>query len=166
MYQVGDVTFYNVYGICKIEGIEEREFHGQTQLYYVLNSTHYPTMKLYHPVDSKNSNLKKVLSKDAALSLMECFTQPAGEWIEHSNTRMQQFKVTLNSNDHVQIAQLLNTLSRKKIQLETEDKKLSPQYLQILQKHSPILCEELAIALHLSKEVVQKKIDTFTRQAV
>lgn len=163
MYQVGDIAFYNVYGICKIEGIEEREFHGQTQLYYILHSTHYPSMKLYHPVTSEKSNLKKILTEEAARSLLDCFKQPGGEWNEHSNTRMQQFKEILNSNGHVKIAELMNTLYRKKIELEGQDKKLSPQYSQILQKLMPILYEELSIALELPKETIENKIDTLVR---
>lgn len=163
MYQIGDVTFYNVYGICTVVGIEDREFHGQTQQYYILHSSHYPSMKLYHPVVSENSNLKKILSKEAALDLLNCFKEPAGEWNERSNTRIQQFKEILNSNGHIQIAQLINTLFRKKMELESEDKKLSPQYAQILQRISPILYEELSIALELPKETVAKKVDQLIR---
>lgn len=160
MYQIGDVTFYNAYGICTIDGIEEREFKGQIQQYYILHSTHYPSLTLYHPVNSTNSKLKKVLSSEAASSLVECFKQPATIWEDRPNTRTQKFKEILNSNDHVRIAQLMNTLCRKKIELEAIDKKLSPQDAQVLQRIAPILYDELSLALNISKEKVMDKIDT------
>lgn len=159
MYQIGDVTFYNSYGICKISGIEEREFNGLTQPYYILHSTHYPTLTLYHPVHSENSKLKKVLTEEEALNLLDCFSEPASEWEDRANTRAQKFKNILNSNDHHQTAQVMNTLYRKKIDLEAQNKKLSPQDLQILQRIAPILYEELSISLDLSKEKIMKKID-------
>ena len=66
MYQIGDVAFYNAYGICTITGIEDREFNGEAQPYYVLHSTHYPTLTLYHPINTDNPQLKKMLSKTEA----------------------------------------------------------------------------------------------------
>lgn len=159
MFQIGDVAYYNAYGICTITGIEDREFNGEAQPYYILRSTHYPTLTLYHPVNTDNSQLKKVLSKEEATQLLDSFKQPASDWEDRANTRTQQFKAILNSRDHMQIAQLMNTLSRKKIALEAQDKKLSPQDTQVLQRITPILCDELALALGVSKEQMAAKIE-------
>lgn len=164
MYQIGDVAFYNAYGICTITGIEDRDFHGEAQPYYILHSTHYPTLTLYHPVNSDNPQLKKVLSELEAVQLLNCFKQPASAWEERANTRSQQFKVILNSQDHLQIAQLMNTLCRKKVELEAQEKKLSPQDAQVLQRIAPILYDELATALNIKKEQMAKKIDQLMQQ--
>lgn len=164
MYQIGDTTFYNAYGICTITGIEDRDFHGQTQPYYILHSTHYPTLTLYHPVNSENSQLKKVLSELEAIQLLNCFKEPASAWEDRANTRSQQSKAILNSQDHLQIAQLMNTLCRKKVELEAVDKKLSPQDAQVLQRIAPILYDELAIALNVTKEQMTARIDKLMQQ--
>lgn len=161
MYSIGDVAFYNAYGICTVQGIEEREFNGQTQPYYILQSTHYPTLTLYHPVNSDNPQLKKILSKQEALQLLDCFKQPASTWEERPNTRSQQFKEILNSQNHLRIAQLMNTICRKKNELESAEKKLAPQDMQTLQRIAPILYDELALALDLTKEQVTLKIEQF-----
>ena len=159
MYKIGDVTFYNAYGICTIQGIEDREFNGQVQPYYILHSTHYPTLTLYHPVNSDNPQLKKMLSKQEALQLLDYFKQPASTWETRPNTRAQRFKDILNSQSHQKIAQLMNTICRKKVELEAQDKKLSPQDMQILQRIAPILYDELALALDLTKEQITVKIE-------
>lgn len=164
MYQIGDVAFYNAYGICTITGIEDREFNGEAQPYYVLHSTHYPTLTLYHPVNTDNPQLKKMLSETEATQLLDCFKQPASNWEDRPNTRTQQFKSILNSQDHLQIAQLMNTLSRKKNELEAQDKKLSPQDAQTLQRIAPILYDELAMALNVTKEQITAKIEKLMQQ--
>lgn len=160
MYSIGDITFYGINGLCKIKDIREETFKGEKQLYYILASTLYPSMTLYHPVNSENSKLQKVMSPELANEIIDVFKKEAGEWHERNAVRNQQFKTVIKSDDHLQIAQFLNTILRKQKELVELDKKLPAQDLQMAQQISLILYDELSIALKISKDQVSQKIQS------
>ncbi|MEK4628376.1 MAG: CarD family transcriptional regulator [Solibacillus sp.] len=164
MYAIGDTAFYGTNGICTIKDIQEKQFQGESQLYYVLESNVYPALVLYHPVHTENSKLQKIIPQQLAEEIISVFSQSPGEWNERHAVRMQLFKSTIDTRDHLKIAQLLNTILRKQQELKAMDKKLNQQDMQMAQQISTILYDELALVLNMSKVEVANKIDTLIQQ--
>ena len=158
MYAIGDITFYGINGLCKIKDIREETFKGETQLYYILQSTLYPSMTLYHPVHSENSKMQKVISPEMANQILDVFKNDAGEWPERNAVRSQQYKAVTESDDHLKIAQFLNTILRKQVELTELGKKLPAQDAQMAQQISTILYDELSISLKTSKDRISQQI--------
>lgn len=159
MYAIGDTVFYGAHGICKIKDIQEQQFHGTNQPYYTLKSALYPSMILYHPVHTKDSRLKKIISKEYALQIIDCFRFPADEWQERNTARSQLFKAAVASADHLKIAQFLNTILRKQLEITEQSKKLAAQDTQMMQQVSTILFDELSLALNIPKDKITKQIE-------
>lgn len=159
MYEIGDTAFYGTNGICKIKDIKEAAFHGESQLYYVLESTLYPSLILYHPVHGENSKLHKIVTPELAQQILDVFKNPADEWPDRNTLRSQNFKAVVASDDHLRIAQFLNTILRKQLDLIKLDKKLAAQDTQMMQQISTILYDELAISLKVSKEEIAKQVE-------
>lgn len=159
MFSIGDTVFYSAHGICSIEEMKEQDFGKEVQLYYTLRSHHNPNLTLYHPVDTVDSKLKKLMTKEQAVSVLHCFENIADPWDEKTNVRSHAYQATINSEDHLKIAQMANTLLRRRTELETIDKKLPVHDAQVLQRITTILYEELAKALDTTAGDISDQVD-------
>lgn len=164
MFSIGDTVFYGAHGVCVIDDIEEQSFSGKTKSYYILRSYHDLTLKLFHPVDAVESKLTAIPSKDKANLILESFNNPPDEWTERVNERSQIYQRILESENHLRIAQMMNTILRKKRELELVNKKLANQDLQILKQVSPILYKELSVSLDIPVEEVEKKVEEIIKK--
>ena len=159
MFSIGDTVFYGANGVCSIEDIAEQKFGGEAQSYYTLRSHHNSNVTLYYPVNAVNSKLKKIMTKDKANAVLQCFENEADPWNDKMTARNHSYQVVIKSGEHLEVAQMMNTLLRKKQELEAIDKKLPAQDTQVLQNVSAILYEELATTLKTTATAVADKVD-------
>ena len=159
MFSIGDTVFYGGNGVCSIEDITDQKFGGEAQSYYTLRSHHNPNVTLYYPVNAANSKLKKIMTKDKAKAVLQCFENSASPWNDKMTARYNSYQVIIKSEGHLEIAQMMNTLLRKKLELEAVDKKLPAQDTQVLQNVSAILYEELATTLQTTATDISAKVD-------
>ena len=164
MYSIGEKVFYGVHGVCIIEDIQEQNFTGQNRPYYTLRSYQNESLSLYHPVECENSKLEPVISAETAREILEVFKKPASEWQERPTSRNYQYREAINSSDHFEIAQMVNTMLRKKFELVRAEKKMPSQDMQNLLKVSPILYEELALSLGTTADKIAKQIEELILQ--
>ena len=159
MYNVGEMVFYGGHGVCEIEEITTMTVSKEEKQYYRLKSHAQPALSLFHPVVTDNPKITKMLSKDEAKKLLKVFEQDASEWIERSPDRSKKYKQIMQGKDHEEIAQMMNTILRKKKELEQIDKKLYAQDLELIRTVYSILTDEISIALNMSKEDVIAQIE-------
>jgi len=159
MFSIGDKVFYGAHGVCIIQDIQEITFSGQQKNYYILHSYHDASIKLYHPVDAKNSKISPITTKDAAQVIMETFKNPPDVWHSRMNERTQHYQKVIESKNHIEIAQMINTILRKKIELEKEDKTLPNQDLLMLEQVTSIFSEEMAISFNITAKQVMDKVE-------
>ena len=159
MFSIGDTVFYGANGVCSIEDITERTFGGEAQSYYTLRSHHNPSVTLYYPVNAVNTKLKEIMTEDKAKAVLQCFENSADPWNDKMTARNHSYQAIIKSQGHLEIAQMMNTLLRKKLELEAIDKKLPAQDTQILQNVSAILYEELATTLQTTATNISAKVD-------
>lgn len=159
MFTVGDTVFYNSHGVCVIEDIQEKTFWGEKKFYYILSSYHNAALKLYYPVETDESQLTAIASKKKAELILEQFKNSPEPWNERIQERQQSYKKILKSNNHILIAKMINTILRKKTELENQDKKLPSGDQQTLNQVLPILYKELAVSLDISVDVVIKEVE-------
>lgn len=159
MFSIGDTVFYGANGVCSIEDITDQTFGGEAQSYYTLRSHLNPNVTLYYPVNAANTKLKEIMTKDKAKAVLQCFENAADPWNDKMTARNHSYQVIIKSQGHLEIAQMMNTLLRKKLELEAIDKKLPAQDTQILQNVSAILYEELATTLQTTATDISDKVD-------
>ncbi|WP_168193796.1 CarD family transcriptional regulator [Lysinibacillus sp. SGAir0095] len=159
MFSIGDKVFYGAHGVCIIQDIQKLTFSGQQKKYYILHSFHDVSIKLYHPVEAKDSKLSPITSKEAAEVILEAFKNPPDVWHSRMNERTQHYQKVIESKDHIQIAQMMNTILRKKFELEKEDKTLPNQDLLMLQQITSLFSEELALSFNLTAKQVMDKVE-------
>lgn len=164
MFSIGDTVFYGAHGVCIVEDIQEQTFSEKTKSYYVLRSFHDKTLRLFHPVNSEDSKITPIATKEKAGLLLDTFKNPPDEWNDRAIERTNNYHKILESNNDFMIAQMVNTILRKKIELELEGKKLASQDMQIVKQVTPILHKELSVSLEITVEEVADKIEEIIRE--
>lgn len=86
---------------------------------------------------------------------------PGANWIELDNQRTQMYYDVIRKGNRRKIANIANTLMRKKNEAKKYRRKFQERDDKLLIFIQSILFEELALALNTSHEVISKKITKF-----
>ncbi|MBG9456277.1 hypothetical protein ABE61_20105 [Lysinibacillus sphaericus] len=154
MYNVGDVVIYSSHGLCSIEDICEQTFNDITKSYYVLQPLNEPQLIIRTPIDNSKKQLRDIIKKEEALSILHSFTSPGVEWIEQNTHRMRFHLEIIKSGNRQKQAKLLNTLLRKKLEYKTNEKKFPNQEEKTLQSLQDTIFSEFSIALNKSSDEI------------
>lgn len=159
MYNVGDLIVYSGHGICQVDSICDREIAGKTKKYYVLHPIDKSQkLTINTPVDNDQTVISKLMNKEEAEKILESFKQDGIEWIDRPQLRSKVYREAVDSGNREEIANVLNTLLRKKHEIELEDKKFYAQDQKLVDAIDTILFEEMAIALNTSYESIKKMV--------
>lgn len=159
MYNIGDLVIYSAHGICEINDICDKTVSGITRSYYVLHpmdNKHHLTISI--PVNNDKVAILNLIQKEESLKILEAFKYPGVEWIDKPNIRLQVYSEILNTGERKEIAKVINTLMRKKIDLELHDKKINEHDRKLLMNAQNIFFKELALSFHTSYEEINEMI--------
>lgn len=158
MYNVGDLTVYSTQGICRIIEISEKTFSDITKKYYVLQPLNDPKLSISVPVHSDKTNLSDVVNEKEAKEIIESFKAPASDWIEKNLHRTQAYSDIMKKGDRFEMSNVINTLIRRKHELEQIDKKFAIQDSKFLQSVQSMLFTELAISLSTTPDDIAERV--------
>ncbi|WP_037985612.1 CarD family transcriptional regulator [Thalassobacillus devorans] len=163
MYNIGELIIYSSHGICRVDDICNKTISGTTKSYYVLHpleDDHHLTIST--PVDNDKVVMLGMMKPEEAKELLESFHNPGIEWNDQSHARFRKYSDIVNSGERKEIVKVVNTLMRKKIEAERQDKKLHEQDRKLLKYVQDILFRELAISLDTTiadiKALVTKEV--------
>jgi CarD family transcriptional regulator len=159
MYNIGDLVIYSAHGICEINDICDKTVSGITRSYYVLHpmdNKHHLTISI--PVNNDKVAILDLIQKEEAQEILASFKYPGVVWDDKPNNRLHLYSEILNTGVRKEIAKVINTLLRKKIDVELHDKKLNEQDRKLLINAQNILFKELAISLNTSYEKINEII--------
>lgn len=164
MIKVGDLIIYSAHGICRVDDICKKTFSGITRKYYVLHPIQdNHQLKISTPVDSDKVVMLELANQEEANELLESFKSPGVDWIDNPNLRNHSYSDILNTGDRKEIAKVVNTLMRKKIEAERNDRKLYEQDRKLLESAQNTLFNELAISLNKPLEEISKLVKKYIR---
>ncbi|MFJ7827816.1 CarD family transcriptional regulator [Psychrobacillus sp. NPDC096623] len=158
MFKVGEMIIYSTHGICQIDDICEKTYNGITKKYYVLHPLDNLKLSISTPIDNKAVNMLELLDRNEAKILLNSFHSPGIEWIVNNKERTKIYSDIINSGNRKELSKVVNTLLRKKFELELDNKKLLDQDLKLLISVQNILYRELANALNTSFESIMEEI--------
>lgn len=160
MFKVNDAVFYGIHGVCIIEEIGKREIFGSVSDYYTLKPVYSSKSKVFVPVNrtSKTLNLRKVMTKKEALKIIENLKSDDSLWVDDDILRKQRFAEILKNCTRQEYALLVKTIYEKKVQYNSEKKKLHAVDERALADAECSLHEELAFVLEIEREKVPEYI--------
>lgn len=154
MFKVEDAIIYGTQGICKIESIEEKDLTGTKRMYYVLIPVYQTGCKIYVPVDNEKlvSTMKKLLSKEEIVELINNMPNDKVKWIANDNIRKEHYKEVLKEGNRESLIALIKSvyLHKQKL-LEEGKKKLHVADENAMKEAEKLLYDEFAYVLNIER---------------
>lgn len=158
MFNIGDLIIYSGHGICQIDEICDKSIIGVTKKYYVLHPVQDLKLTISTPVDNDTVVMLALINKNEAEKILESFKRPGIEWIEKSSQRSHIYYEIVNAGNRKEISKIVNTLMRKKHEIEMSGKKFHESDRKLLTFVSDILFAELAISLDTTFEEIFDRV--------
>ncbi len=157
MFAIGDHIIYSTHGLCRINDICDETVSGVTKKYYKLHPLENTLVTISTPVGNDKVVMLKLLQKEQALEIIEVFKQPEAESQTPQNPKTQPNKI--HSGDRMQIAGVINALMRKKFDTQIQKESFYAHDYKLLNNTQIILFKELAHAMDVSFEDINKMIN-------
>ncbi|HPU63101.1 MAG TPA: CarD family transcriptional regulator [Mobilitalea sp.] len=161
MFEIGEYIVYGNHGVCRVEDIGSLNIPGidKSRKCYTLQPVFSKSSTLYTPVDNDKVLMRRVMSNEEALDLMEQIPDIPLLWIENDKQREEIYKEALRSHDCTDWVKIIKTLYARRQERMSQGKKLTytdEKYLNIAKN---CLFGELAIALDMDKDKVEDLIN-------
>lgn len=155
MFEVGEVAVYPGHGVGKIESIEEKEFSGTKQAFYVMRILD-TDMTIMVPVDgTKNAGLRCVIGSGEVKRVYDILKEKN---VIHDNApwnrRYKEYMERIKSGSIFEVAMVLRELYSLKVwkELSFGEKKMFEIARNLIKK-------ELSIALTKNETEVEEEIE-------
>ncbi|MBP8626200.1 MAG: CarD family transcriptional regulator [Syntrophorhabdaceae bacterium] len=155
MFEVGEVAVYPGHGVGKIESIEEKEFSGTKQAFYIMRILD-TDMTIMIPVDScRNTGLRCVIDSCEVKRVYDILREKN---VNHDNApwnrRYKEYMERIKSGSIFEVAMVLRELYSLKVwkELSFGEKKMFEIARNLIKK-------ELSVALTKNEDEVGEEIE-------
>lgn len=150
--QVGDCIHYGAHGVCRVVGVEAKEFRGQSKEYFLLTPISEEHIQLYLPTDADMDRVKvrKVLSAEEIRDLIQREKDVTGHWINDSKLRREVYNRTLRGGDTAELMTMVKTIYHHQQELP-QGKTLPMSDLELMRAAEKLLFNEFSYVLHMEK---------------
>ncbi len=160
MYKVGDMILYGRTGVCTVEGVEEKLLRGEKtpQLFYSLKPL-YQNCSISTPVASKVFS-RHIITRDEAEKLIAALPSLEAEPYHNRNLNQlrEYYRAKIELYDCFELARLCISIYRKRVDAETQKRKLGAVDERFLKEAEDLLYGELAAVLEIERNQVQRYI--------
>ena len=160
MFQKGEFVIYGSKGVCEITDISTIDISGMNRekLYYLLRPVNDRDGKIFIPVDSDKTRMRRILTGEEARKLVESIPQIGYLGIEDEKQREACYRQAVNDCDCRQWVMVLKTLWKRNRERTARGKKetaMDKKYFRIAQDN---LYTELAVSLKIGTDEVKEYI--------
>lgn len=160
VFEKGEYVVYGQNGICEVEDITYLNLGDadEEKLYYVLAPVEVKGSKIYSPVDNTKIIIRRIISKEEAMSLLDEIEAIEELWIINDKLREKQYKEAMQSCDYREWIRIIKTSYLRKCERTAEGKKITTtdeKYLKLAENN---LYGELALALDKEKSEMENFI--------
>lgn len=153
MFQIDDYVNYNVMGVYKVVDIRtEQDISGTEKQYYILKPVYGNNLTIKTPVDNHKSLMRRVLTREEVMSIIETMPDQETIWIDNDRQRRESFKATLKTGDCKNWIKLIKTIYQKDQEKKAIGKKITKADEEIMKIAEKNLYEEFAVALNITPD--------------
>lgn len=147
MFNIGDKVVYPMHGAGIIEAIEDRDFMGQTQAYYVMKLP-FGGMKVMVPLNNvQNIGLRQVVGMEEIDKVFTILKDRKKTVATTWNRRVKANIDKMKSGDIYEVAEVVRNLA-----LQDREKRLSTGERRLLENARQILISELVLAQDIEEQ--------------
>ena len=101
MFEKGEYVVYGTSGVCEVTDIKNMDLKGipKDKLFYVLTPYNQKSSTLFTPVDSNKTVMRKILTKEEALELIDNMPEVEELYFSNEKIREEKYKECIRSCD-------------------------------------------------------------------
>ena len=166
MFSVNDYVVFGNHGICVIKAIGPLDLGiaERGRLYYTLEPLYTQKNTIYTPVDSEKNSLRRAITREEALELIDRIPQVETVWGPDVKRREERYREIMRQNDCIGWMQIIKTLYLKKQKRLAEGRKNTARDELYLKLAEDFLYGEFAAALDVEKDEVEDLIGRRVRE--
>ena len=160
MFQINEYVNYGDKGVCTVDEIGTPPISGveKDRKYYILHPVYAKGRTIYTPVDNEKVIMRKILTRQEAIELIDKIPKTDTIWVENEKFRENNYRMAMRSYDCQEWSKVIKTLYLRKEERESEGKTFTATDDKYLRMAEECLYGELSISLGLSKEKVEEYI--------
>nr|WP_294465064.1 CarD family transcriptional regulator [uncultured Sellimonas sp.] len=160
MFKIGEYVVYGHNGVCQVTkiGPVETVAKDKDRLYYTLIPFGETGSTVFAPVDSQKIPMRKIISKEEAMELIDGMEEIGVLGITEERKREETYKNALKTCDCKSLISLIKTIYRRKQEREAQGKRLTAADSRYFRTAEHALYDELAAALEIESEKVKEVI--------
>lgn len=161
MFEKGEYIVYGTSGVCEVTDIKNMDLKGipKDKLFYVLTPYNQKSSTLFTQVDSTKTVMRKVLTKEQALELIDSMPEVEELYFANEKVREEKYKECIRSCDCEQCIRVIKTLYLRRDEKIAQGKKFAATDERYLKLAEDNLYSELSVALGMTKKEVQHYIE-------
>lgn len=158
MFQKGEYVFYGAGGICKIFDVCKAPLEGMAadRDYYVMRSVHDPNGILCVPVDSESVYLRRVLTREQAMLLLDRIRDISPIESKNAKQLRTQYQECMQTHEPEAWVRIIKTVWER--ESGEEGRKLSDTERGFAESARRYLHTELSLALGVREEDMERYI--------
>ena len=156
MLAVGDIVHYGMDGVCEVTNIVDKKLGGQMRRFFELHPHFRKNTVVFLPVDNEHllSRVRPVLTKEDVRDTLHDLPAAVSIWVEPDAARKEFFQMILRSGDHRQLVSLVKTLYERKMEMQTDGRKLRSADVALLKDAERLINEEFAFVMGIEPNEV------------
>lgn len=148
MYQIGELVQYGTSGVCKVEEIVQGVSWMQKDTEcYLLVPVNRKEEKIYTPVDNDKVKMRRILSKEEVMELLDKLSEIEGPAIFNEKQCETVYREELYSTDCYRWLGLLKTLCTRRAARLAIGKKITATDERYLKSVEERIREELSLII-------------------
>lgn len=161
-FKQADHVVYKSAGVCEVLGVETQSMDGENEvLYYKLKPVSDVNSTYYIPVASEKEKLRKLLTKDEVMELIDSMSKEEPEeeiWSDNRRERREMYTQILKGDDQKALVQLISSLYFRKQSSEARGRRFSAMDESAMKNAENLMIQEFATVLKIQPEEVRKLI--------
>ncbi|MDE6087183.1 MAG: hypothetical protein K2G25_02225 [Oscillospiraceae bacterium] len=161
-FQQNDRVVYKSAGVCEVLGVETQSMDGENEvLYYKLKPVSDANSTYYIPVASEKEKLRKLLTKDEVMELIDSMSGKEPEekiWSDNRRERREIYTQILKGDDQKALVQLISSLYFRKQSSEARGRRFSSMDETAMKNAENLMIQEFAAVLEMNPEEIRNLI--------
>ena len=155
MFKVGDMAVYPAHGVGVIERIENREFSGCQEDFYVMRILETKMIIMIPSSNAANVGLRQIIDQDEVSKIFSILKKRdiSVDGNQTWNRRYREYMDKIKSGSVFEVAEVYRDLTTIK-----QDKELSFGERKMLDTARGLLVKEISLAKNMNEEDVERDI--------
>lgn len=154
MFNINDVIVYGSNGVCKIEGIENKELMGTKKQYFVLKPIKSNASTYFVPTENNRllAKMKSLLSKEEINELIDSMVKEKANWITNENERKEKYRNIISDGNRLELIKMIKSIFIQKKEREANGKRLHASDERFFRDAERLLYGEFQYVLNLNED--------------